>query len=175
MNGAGRRSGKDPVRTFCEAALALCVLAASTAVFAQVVYRYLLNDPVSWLDEFAVLCFAWIIMLGAAVVQADDAHMQIDSFMRPLSRHWQAAFYAFRFVTIAAVLVILIWYGWFLTDRMWFIEFPAMEISRGWLFAILPVCMPFVLYFLVRNAIRAYAVYRAGGNVFDTTHPDDVL
>lgn len=163
------------IRKICEAAVALAVFAASAAVFAQVFYRYVLNDPVSWLDEFAVLCFAWIIMLGAALVQADDAHMQVDSFVHPLGRHAQAFFYAFRFVAMAAVIAVLFWYGWYLTDRMWFIEYPAMEISRGYLFAILPVCMPLLFVFLVRNAIRAYRLYLAGGKVFDTTQADDVL
>ena len=64
---------KDPVRIVCEAALALCVVAACMAIFAQVFYRYVLDDPVSWLDEFAVFMFAWIIMLGAAMVTMADS------------------------------------------------------------------------------------------------------
>jgi TRAP-type C4-dicarboxylate transport system permease small subunit len=58
---------------------------------------------------------------------------------------------------------------------MWFIEYPAMEISRGWLFVVLPVSMPFLFYFLIRNAIRALKIYRSGGRVFDSTHAEDVL
>ncbi|HEX2114643.1 MAG TPA: TRAP transporter small permease subunit, partial [Alphaproteobacteria bacterium] len=74
----------DPLRHVANGALALTVFAASAAVFAQVIFRYVLNDPVSWLDEFAVLAFAWMIMIGAGVVQRTDSHMTIDSFVRPL-------------------------------------------------------------------------------------------
>lgn len=165
----------DPLKRVCEAALALTVVAASGAVFGQVICRYVLNDPSSWLDEFAVLAFAWMIMVGAAVVQRDDAHMQIDSFVRPLPATWQTICYVIRFVSIAATLIVLFWQGWLLTKKMSFIEYPAMEISRGFLFAILPVCMPLVLYYLVRNAVKDFALIRRGGKVFDKAPSGDVL
>jgi TRAP-type C4-dicarboxylate transport system permease small subunit len=166
---------KDPIRIVCEAAVALCVMAACAAIFAQVIYRYVLDDPVSWLDEFAVFMFAWIIMLGAAIVQADDAHMQVETLARSVGRHWQAILYVVRFLGMGSMIVLLFYYGWFLTTHMWFIEYPAMEISRGWLFAVLPVSMPFLFYFLIRNGIRALKLYRRGGRVFDSTHAEDVL
>ena len=165
----------DPLKRVCEGALAIAVLAASAAIFAQVVFRYVFNDPVAWLDEFAVLAFAWIIMIGAAVVQRDDAHMQIDTFVRPLPATLQTIVYAIRFGAIAFTIGVLFWQGWTLTDRMSFIEYPAMEISRGFLFAILPVCMPLVLYYLVRNAIDAVRAIRRGEKVFSRIHSSDVL
>jgi TRAP-type C4-dicarboxylate transport system permease small subunit len=76
---------------------------------------------------------------------------------------------------MGSMIALLGYYGWFLTTHMWFVEYPAMEISRGWLFVVLPVSMPFLFYFLVRNAIRAMRVYRNGGKVFDSTHSEDVL
>lgn len=165
----------DPLKRLCEGALALTVLAASGAVFAQVICRYVLNDPSSWLDEFAVLAFAWMIMIGAAVVQREDAHMQIDSFVRPLPARWQTFCYAVRFVCIAATVVVLFWQGWLLMQKMSFIEYPAMEISRGFLFAILPVCMPLILYYLVRNLVKDWPLMRRGGKVFDKAPSGDVL
>jgi TRAP-type C4-dicarboxylate transport system permease small subunit len=166
---------KDPVRIVCEAAVALSVMAACAAIFAQVIYRYVLDDPVSWLDEFAVFMFAWIIMLGAGVVQAEDAHMQVETLARSVGRNSQLVLYIIRFLGMGSMIVLLGYYGWFLTTHMWFVEYPAMEISRGWLFVVLPVSMPFLFYFLVRNAIRAMRVYRNGGKVFDSTHSEDVL
>jgi TRAP-type C4-dicarboxylate transport system permease small subunit len=165
----------DPLRVPVQAALALSVLAASAAVFAEVICRYVLNDPSAWLDEFAVLAFAWMIMIGAAAVQRDDAHMQIDTFVRPLPARAQAAIYLLRFVGIAFTLVVVAWQGFFLMRRMSFVEYPAMEISRGFLFAILPVCMPLVLYYLIRTAIADWRVIRSGGKVFDKAQTTEVL
>ncbi|HEX2113220.1 MAG TPA: TRAP transporter small permease subunit, partial [Alphaproteobacteria bacterium] len=79
----------------------------------------------------------------------------------------QAALYAVRIAAIAATAAVLLWQGWVLTDRMSFIEYPAMEISRGFLFAILPVGMPLLLYYLVRTAIADYRFIRSGRKAFD--------
>lgn len=164
-----------PLGRLVDAALALAVLAASAAVLTQVVFRYLLDAPVAWLDEFAVLAFAWIIMLGAAVVQRRDGHMQIDSFVRPLPAGLQAAAWAVRLFCIAATLAVLLWQGWILAARMSFIEYPAMEISRGFLFAVLPVAVPLMLVWMARNAIADVRVIRDGGRVFDRPPVDEPL
>lgn len=163
----------NPLGRLVDAALALAVFAASAAVLTQVVFRYLLDAPVAWLDEFAVLAFAWIIMLGAVVVQRRDAHMQIDSFVRPLPAGLQAAAWAMRLLCIAVTLAVLLWQGWVLAARMSFIQYPAMEISRGFLFAVLPVAVPLMLAWMARNALADLGVIRGGGRVLDRPQPDD--
>jgi TRAP-type C4-dicarboxylate transport system permease small subunit len=157
----------DPLRRPVELALAASVAAASAAIFAQVVYRYLLNDPVAWLDEFAVLAFAWMTFLGAALVQRTDTHMTIDTFAVLLPARVQAVVYGLRVLAMAFVLGILAWQGWILTRRMSFIEYPAMEISRGWLFATLPVGAPLILYYLARTARSDLRRIATGKRVFD--------
>jgi TRAP-type transport system small permease protein len=165
----------DPFRRVTDGALALAVFVACAAVFTQVFCRYVLNDPVSWLDEFAVLAFAWIIMIGAAVVQRTDSHMGIDSFVKPLPARLQALAYVVRLGAIVFTLAVLGWQGWLLAQRMSFIEYPAMEISRGFLFAILPVGAPLMLYYLIRTAIADFRVIRSGGKVFDKPPQSDIL
>ncbi|MBI4195407.1 MAG: TRAP transporter small permease [Betaproteobacteria bacterium] len=148
---------------FC---LALTVIAPSVAIFLQVVYRYVLNDPSSWLDEFAVLAFAWMTMVGAAVSQRTDSHLSIEFFVKWLPARGQALVYALRLVAIAAVLGVLFWQGLQLTRQMSFIEYPAMEISRGFLFAILPVCAPFMLLYLFTSGIPRLRAAWSGKRIF---------
>src|SRR5690606_15547545 len=50
-----------------ELVLALTVALTSLAILLQVFCRYVLNAPFSWPEEFAVLLFGWMILLGAAV------------------------------------------------------------------------------------------------------------
>jgi TRAP-type C4-dicarboxylate transport system permease small subunit len=40
---------------------------------------------------------------------------------------------------VLALLAVLIWQGFSLTVVTWSLEFPAMEISRGYLYVSLPV------------------------------------
>jgi TRAP-type C4-dicarboxylate transport system permease small subunit len=136
-----------------------------------VAYRYVLNDPTSWLDEFATLCFAWITLLGAAVVQRDDAHMSIDIFALRMPRAVQVALFWLRFALTVALLVLLAWLGLDLALRMSFIDYPAMGISRSYLFAVLPTCAPLILYYLLRSTAQSVRRIQNGGPVF-ISHED---
>jgi TRAP-type C4-dicarboxylate transport system permease small subunit len=158
-------------RWLTDGALALAVLATAIAVFLQVVYRFVLEDPVAWLDEFASLIFAWMILIGAAVVQRDDSHMSVDILARLAPAPVQTALFILRHIVILGVLGVLFWYGWQLTARMSFVEFPAMEISRGFLYAILPVCVPLIGIYVVGGAIRGARRIRQGQPVSgDSVH-----
>lgn len=52
---------------------------------------------------------------------------------------------------MALVLGVLFWQGLALAQRFAGVAYPAMGISRGFLYAVLPVCIPFVMLYLVAN------------------------
>lgn len=45
---------------------------------AQVVFRYLLNNPLAWVDELSRYLFIWMIMVGAGLGAAKGSHFNID-------------------------------------------------------------------------------------------------
>jgi TRAP-type C4-dicarboxylate transport system permease small subunit len=47
---------------------------------------------------------------------------------------------------------------------MSFVEYPAMGVSRAFLFAILPVCTPLVLLYAMRSARRRIRAVLASGS-----------
>jgi len=149
-----------------DALLALTVAAPTVAIFVQVVLRYVFDSPSSWLDEFSVLAFAWMTLIGAAVLQRTDSHLSIDLAVKQLPPRGQAAVYALRVVAVVSVLGVLFWEGLALTRQMWFIEYPAMEISRGFLFAILPVCPPLILFSALVCGRRRIRRALAGERIF---------
>ena len=138
-----------------DGALALTVLVASVTIFAQVLLRYVFNRPIAWADEFAVLVFAWMIFIGAAVVQRTDSHIAMDTFVRLLPARAQFTAYLLRVGAIACVLGVLFVEGLALSERFSGLEYPAMGISRGYLYATLPVCVPLIAIYLVRCLARA--------------------
>jgi TRAP-type C4-dicarboxylate transport system permease small subunit len=127
------------------------LLVAVAVIFAQVVFRYVLNSPSSWLDEFAVLVFAWMIFLGAAIAQRGDTHIAMSTLVRLLPAPAQRAAYLLRTALMAVILVVLLWEGVQLTLRLGSVEYPAMGISRGFLYIAIPVTAPLFLYYLGRS------------------------
>jgi TRAP-type C4-dicarboxylate transport system permease small subunit len=141
--------------------LAASLLVAVTCILVQVVCRYGFGRPITWLDELAVLDFAWLIFLGAAVAQRTDSHVAMDTLVQALPDRPRLALYLLRCAAMLAVLGLLFAKGIELTSRMASIDYPAMGISRGFLYAALPTTIPLFAYYLVSSARRALAGRRA--------------
>ena len=136
-------------------ALGATVALAALTVLAQVILRYVFNRPITWGDEFAVMVFAWTVFIGAAVVQRDDSHLSMDTFVRLLPARAELVLYLVRIAAMAVVLGVLFVQGWVLAERFSGVRYPAMGISRGFLYWALPVCVPLIAYYLLRCLIRA--------------------
>src|ERR1700753_83514 len=58
---------------------AILVVAEIGVLFAGVVARYALHQPLIWSDELASVLFLWLAMLGAAVAFRRGEHMRMTA------------------------------------------------------------------------------------------------
>ena len=128
--------------------LAVGMAAMSLVMLAQVLMRYAFGAPIVWAEEFAVLVFAWLIFLGAAYVQRTDSHLAVDSLHRIAGPRAALALDLFRYGAIIAGSLVLIWQGVDLSVRMRALEYPAMGVSRSWLYAAAPACFAIGLVYV---------------------------
>ena len=120
-------------------ALAGCLGVMTCVVFASVVYRYILNSPLTWTEELASLLFAWLTFVGAYVGFRTRSHISIDTLVIFLSPPVRRALSRLVDVCVLLLMGVLFWQGLSLTLTTWSLEFPAMEISRGYLYLAIPV------------------------------------
>ncbi len=119
--------------------LALMLGAMTVLVFASVVLRYVMNSPVTWSEELASLLFAWITFVGAFVGFRSRSHIAIDTLVVFLPSPVRRAIGRTVDVAVLGVLGLFVWQGVRLCMTTWGLEFPAMEISRGYLYLSLPL------------------------------------
>jgi len=136
------------------AAAALALAFAGIAMFAQVIARYVFNAPFAWAEEFATLLFSWIIFLGAAAVQRTDSHLSVDTLRALLGPTGQMTLDAIRRLVIIVCSGVLLWEGVALSIRMWSLQYPAMEVTRSFLYMTVPVSAAFIIVFAVRSLWR---------------------
>ena len=78
---AGQRSALDRVDggiRLVENVVGLTLLAAIVVdVTQQVVFRYVLENSLSWSSELATYMFAWLTLIGLAIAQRDHAHIEV--------------------------------------------------------------------------------------------------
>jgi TRAP-type C4-dicarboxylate transport system permease small subunit len=101
LDGWIRRS-----ETFLLGAL-MAVLTAVT--FAQVVARYVFNDPLTWSEEAARYLFVWVSLVGAGAAVGRGAHYGLEALARRLPPGWRAAAgFASTVVVLAFAFALLI-------------------------------------------------------------------
>lgn len=120
-------------------ALAACLGAMTCIVFVSVVFRYVLNSPLAWTEELASLLFAWLTFVGAYIGSRFRSHIAIDTLAIFLPAWARRALACVVDVGVVLLLAVFLWQGVRLTITTWSLQFPAMEISRGYLYLSLPV------------------------------------
>ncbi len=85
------------------------------------------------------MLFAWLTFLGAYVGFRSRSHIVIDTLIIFLPTPLRRGLARLVDVSVVVLLGLMIWEGFSLTQTTWSLEFPAMEISRGYLYLSLPV------------------------------------
>ncbi|NIS62429.1 MAG: TRAP transporter small permease subunit [Proteobacteria bacterium] len=136
-----------------EFSLGVTVLVTVITIFTQVVSRYVFSRPISWADEFAVLIFAWMIFLGTVMATKYNDHISIDTVTRLLPEKIKVGLTVITNSMIFLVLLLLFIEGIRLTYRTAGLNYPAMEVSRGFLYSAIPVTAPLMGLYLLRTII----------------------
>lgn len=90
--------------------LVLLVLIVIT-VFIQVFSRYVLQMPLTLSEEFAKLCFVWMIFLGLGLVSDENGHIQVEFFVELFSSKVQLIIKKLMDLVLIAFLVTIFFQG----------------------------------------------------------------
>ena len=88
--------------------LVVVLSAMAVVVFLQVIFRYALNLPLFWTEEFARYCLVWASLLGAGIAFKRGEHIAVTFFTErflPGKKSILAAFLVDIFI-----FVIFVWY-----------------------------------------------------------------
>ncbi len=76
-------------------------------VFASVIFRYFLLQPLNWAEEVARALMVLLVFFGAATALGRHRHAALDAFRGLLPRHWRPAAIGLAAWIVAAVAVTL--------------------------------------------------------------------
>lgn len=80
----------DRINEWCGKALYPLMLAISLIVFAEVIFRYFLNSPLSWSHELSLMIFALCSVLSGGHVEREGGHIRVDILYGLLPPKWKA-------------------------------------------------------------------------------------
>ncbi len=137
-----------------EVPAALLVLADIGVLFAGVVSRYVLHDPLLWSDELASILFLWLAMLGSVVALRRGEHLRMTALVSKASSQRRALLEAVATVACGAFLAMVAWPAWEYAADEQAITTPALEISNLWRAAALPVGLGLMGVFTLLRLFR---------------------
>ena len=138
-----------------EVPAAALVLADIAVLFAGVVARYVLHDPLLWSDELASILFLWLAMLGAVVALRRGEHMRMTALVSKLDSSRRALLEAVAIAACLAFLAMVAWPAWEYASEELAITTPALEISNLWRAAALPVGIALMAAFALLRLLRS--------------------
>jgi TRAP-type C4-dicarboxylate transport system permease small subunit len=126
-------------------------IALVLVVFSNVVARYFLNFSLAWAEETARFLFIWLSFLGAVLANAYSEHMNFDLLVNRSPKKLGQLLQIIAYLIILSVLFLVIQGGITIVIGNWEWLTPALEISYGLVYSIVPVCCVLLaLQFLVR-------------------------
>lgn len=78
---------------------------------AQVIWRWVLNSPITWSEELIQLTYVWICYLGWAIATRKDSHIRITVVMNALPKNAQKYLQIFCHILVILFSVLMVKYG----------------------------------------------------------------
>jgi len=116
----------------------------------QVVFRFVLDNPLAWVLEVSVILMVWATMLSGYVGVRRNSHLSADFLgvtMKPATR------WALDGLTMLLCLVFLVVYGWTSLD--------VIDAMEGIPFTSIPVTQPALYWSLPAGAVLMAVAFGA--------------
>jgi len=146
-----------------ERALGMALLVAIVLMIGvQVGTRYLLNQPIVWVEDVATFAFIWAVFLGAAAGLKELRHIRIETFLTRLPARARALMEALLYAVVFVCCAVIGWQALGVMEtesRSLTISLPV-NVPRHWfysvpLFVSLASMAATAAYFIAAHLIEA--------------------
>ncbi|MEA5106504.1 MAG: TRAP transporter small permease [Sphaerochaeta associata] len=86
----------------------LLIIAMVAIMVLEVIMRYLFNNSIIWVQEFVIMIFIWMVMLGGSAASMTKTHVTITTFSQRLPGKWKVVLQVFVSLIVLAVLFYLL-------------------------------------------------------------------
>ncbi len=126
-----------------EVVITLCLGSVVIITFLQVIFRYVLNQPLTWSQEALMIAFVYSILFGAALAIRNGEHLKVELFEK-LPNAIRFILKTIEFIVVGALIVVLFYYG---------MELVQNNLRSGQTMSMLPVKMAYVYMALPISAV----------------------
>ena len=149
----------DIVHQVTKTALIIILSVMALVVFLQVIFRYALNLPLFWTEEFARYCLVWSSLLGAAVAMKRGQHLAVTICMERFPPGLRRVLSVVARLSVIIILTVIVLGGIQLVFVTRAQISPALRVSMAIPYLAVPVGAAIMLFhaivFLFQPTSRA--------------------
>jgi tripartite ATP-independent transporter DctM subunit len=120
-------------------------------LFAGVIWRYVLDSPLVWVEELAGILFLWLVSLGAVIALSRGEHMRMTVIVSRLGQRAQRLMRRFAAVVVALVAAGLLIPGISYAMQQQAILTPVLQIPGSWEIGGQIVALALLFYVAIRR------------------------
>lgn len=149
------QKGRKGLIKSLEVLVIVMVVVLTLTVLWGVFTRFCLGRQAEYTDELARVLLIWVAMIGAALAFGEKAHLGVDFFVSKLDPGARKVL-SILVQLIIAILAVLVFIrgGWQLSLSQMGQILPTMPISRGLVYASIPIGGFLILIFAVENLVQ---------------------
>ena len=136
-------------------------------VFAQVFWRYVLQSPIFWAEEFARILFIWLVMLALVISMDEGSQASIDVLTKLMFTGKNGLMVISLFINVCVLVFsgILVGYGFNLSFFVYGQVFPALDIPYTVQYIAVPVSGIFLILVGIKGIFDAFRIPVQGQGV----------
>lgn len=129
-----------PLLALCRVATVGLLALVAVVIAISVIWRYGLDNALSWSEEVAKYAMVWLAFAGAPLALPAGGHVGVDILPNALPARLRHALFGSLMLVVAALMAAFVHYG---TRFAWNgrVQVMAMlgDVSMAWVFAAIPI------------------------------------
>lgn len=157
--GIGFLSGLNDRIAAVFRAVALVLVAAMTgSILLQVVFRYALNRPIGWTEEFSIYSMIWMTFLVAPIAYRQGLNVAIEVVLDQFRPRGRAVVELILTLMVLVLLAALLYFSIIYSQRGLGSLASSLPVRMFWIYVSMPIGMIAMLLvgieLLLRNVAR---------------------
>ncbi|OEU65986.1 MAG: hypothetical protein BBJ57_08540 [Desulfobacterales bacterium PC51MH44] len=128
----------------------------SGAVFIQVVFRYVLHQPIYWSEEVPRFMLIWLTFLGSVLAMKNRSHLSITLLINRFPKRTRLWIQCFANIMALLFLLVMVWGGVVITNLTMPNRSAALQLPTGLVYLAVPVGGILMIIYLARQTLDLF-------------------
>ena len=157
------RKGYDRFVGVLQTFSAVLLLVMLGVVLVGIFYRYVVDESLSWYDEFAGYVLVWLTMYGSVLALAKRKHISFDTLVEKLSPRGRRVADVVAILCVMSFSLVLLVSGWQLVREMADETAVSLPFVRmAWVYSVMPISGGLMLLIGLVQLAQALAPGKSG-------------